>query len=179
MWSPLSWKPPERGGLAITRAGKDGHEAWEDRQVAELFRQGEGKHVPAGRRERRAGLRCARGTEGAGPLRGTPSRYVELDEVHLLGSRRPRGRGGVEAGYELVCEQRSGVLNSHERGALYDLRRHYSGEPIELYGRLPKTRKGFAWSVPPVGTLAFTFTGCCRERLADRCGWPVDGQDTS
>jgi hypothetical protein len=44
------------GGAGYTRAGKDGRQAWEDRQEAELFPQGEGKHVPAGRRECRAGL---------------------------------------------------------------------------------------------------------------------------
>jgi hypothetical protein len=45
-----------REGAGYTRAGKDGRQAWEDRQEAELFRQGEGKHVPVGRRECRAGL---------------------------------------------------------------------------------------------------------------------------
>jgi len=31
----------------------------------------------------------------------------------------------LEAGYKIVYEPRSAVLHSHERGALYDLRRHY------------------------------------------------------
>lgn len=36
------------------------------------------------------------------------------------------GKSIVEAGYRLVYEPRSAVLHSHERGALYDLRRHYA-----------------------------------------------------
>jgi rhamnosyltransferase len=35
------------------------------------------------------------------------------------------GKKVVEAGYKIVYEPRSAVLHSHERGALYDLRRHY------------------------------------------------------
>ena len=48
-----------------------------------------------------------------------------------------------EADYKPVYEPRSAVLNSHERGALCDLRLHYSGELIELYDTLPKTRNGY------------------------------------
>ena len=47
-----------------------------------------------------------------------------------------------EAGYKLVYEPRSALLHSHERRALYDLRRHYAGGLIEHYGTLPKSRKG-------------------------------------
>ena len=36
------------------------------------------------------------------------------------------GRRVIEAGHKLVYEPRSAVLHSHERGALYDLRRHYA-----------------------------------------------------
>jgi rhamnosyltransferase len=35
------------------------------------------------------------------------------------------GKRVVEAGYKLVYEPRSAVFHSHDRGALYDLRRHY------------------------------------------------------
>ncbi len=35
------------------------------------------------------------------------------------------GKRVVEAGYKIVYEPRSAVFHSHERGALYDLRRHY------------------------------------------------------
>jgi rhamnosyltransferase len=35
------------------------------------------------------------------------------------------GKRVVEAGYKLVYEPRSAVFHSHERGTLYDLRRHY------------------------------------------------------
>jgi rhamnosyltransferase len=35
------------------------------------------------------------------------------------------GKRVVEAGYKIVFEPRSVVVHSHERGALYDLRRHY------------------------------------------------------
>lgn len=46
------------------------------------------------------------------------------------------GKSIVEAGYRLVYEPRSAVLHSHERGALYDLRRHYADQLVldELFG---------------------------------------------
>jgi rhamnosyltransferase len=46
------------------------------------------------------------------------------------------GKAVVEAGHKLVYEPRSAVLHSHERGALYDLRRHYVDGLIlrELFG---------------------------------------------
>lgn len=46
------------------------------------------------------------------------------------------GKAVVEAGYKLVYEPRSAVLHSHERGALYDLRRHYADGLVlqELFG---------------------------------------------
>jgi rhamnosyltransferase len=49
------------------------------------------------------------------------------------------GKTVVEAGYKLVYEPRSAVLHSHERGALYDLRRHYVDGLIlqELFGLEP------------------------------------------
>ena len=49
------------------------------------------------------------------------------------------GKAVVEAGHKLVYEPRSAVLHSHERGALYDLKRHYVDSLIlqELFGFTP------------------------------------------
>jgi rhamnosyltransferase len=49
------------------------------------------------------------------------------------------GKAVVEAGHRLVYEPRSAVLHSHERGAFYDLRRHYVDALIlqELFGLTP------------------------------------------
>ena len=49
------------------------------------------------------------------------------------------GKAVVEAGHKLVYEPRSAVLHSHERGALYDLKRHYVDALIlqELFGLTP------------------------------------------
>jgi rhamnosyltransferase len=49
------------------------------------------------------------------------------------------GKAVVEAGHKLVYEPRSAVLHSHERGVLYDLRRHYVDGLIlqELFGLTP------------------------------------------
>jgi rhamnosyltransferase len=49
------------------------------------------------------------------------------------------GKAAVEAGYKLVYEPHAAVLHSHERGALYDLRRHYVDALIlqELFGLVP------------------------------------------
>lgn len=46
------------------------------------------------------------------------------------------GKKAVEAGYKIVYEPRSAVFHSHERGALYDLRRHYVDQRVllELFG---------------------------------------------
>lgn len=46
------------------------------------------------------------------------------------------GKRVVEAGYKIVYEPRSVVVHSHERGALYDLRRHYVDQTVllELFG---------------------------------------------
>ncbi len=46
------------------------------------------------------------------------------------------GKMVVEAGYKLVYEPRSAVLHSHERGAVYDLRRHYANQRVllDLFG---------------------------------------------
>jgi rhamnosyltransferase len=49
------------------------------------------------------------------------------------------GKSVVECGYRIVYEPRSAVFHSHERGALYDLRRHYvDGEILqELFDLAP------------------------------------------
>ena len=49
------------------------------------------------------------------------------------------GKAAVEAGHKLVYEPHSAVLHSHERGALYDLKRHYVDGLIlqELFGLTP------------------------------------------
>ncbi|HEX2741429.1 MAG TPA: glycosyltransferase family 2 protein [Rubrobacter sp.] len=49
------------------------------------------------------------------------------------------GKKAVEAGYKLVYEPRSTVLHSHERGALYDLRRYYADGLVlqDLFGLAP------------------------------------------
>jgi glycosyltransferase involved in cell wall biosynthesis len=49
------------------------------------------------------------------------------------------GKAVVEAGHKLVYEPRSAVLHSHERGALYDLKRHYVDALVlqELFGLTP------------------------------------------
>ena len=49
------------------------------------------------------------------------------------------GKAAVEAGHKLVYEPHSAVLHSHERGALYDLKRHYVDALIlqELFGLTP------------------------------------------
>jgi rhamnosyltransferase len=46
------------------------------------------------------------------------------------------GKKVIEAGYKIVYEPRSAVIHSHERGAVYDLRRHYVNQIIlaELFG---------------------------------------------
>lgn len=48
------------------------------------------------------------------------------------------GKKAVEAGYKVVYEPRSTVVHSHERGALYDLRRHYVDQLVlvELFGAI-------------------------------------------
>lgn len=46
------------------------------------------------------------------------------------------GKRVVEAGYKIVYEPRSAVFHSHERGAMYNLRRHYVDQRLllELFG---------------------------------------------
>jgi rhamnosyltransferase len=46
------------------------------------------------------------------------------------------GKSVIEAGYKTVYEPRSAVFHSHERGAMYDLRRYYVDQRVllELFG---------------------------------------------
>lgn len=46
------------------------------------------------------------------------------------------GKAVVEAGHKLVYEPRAAVIHSHERGPLYDLRRHYADTllVLDLFG---------------------------------------------
>ena len=46
------------------------------------------------------------------------------------------GKKAVEAGYKIVYEPRSAVIHSHDRGAMYDLRRHYVDQRVllDLFG---------------------------------------------
>jgi len=63
------------------------------------------------------------------------------------------GKKVVEAGYRIVYEPRSVVVHSHERGVLYDLRRHYVDQLAleELFGarmvpNLPRLILGIPYS---------------------------------
>lgn len=49
------------------------------------------------------------------------------------------GKRVVEAGYKVVYEPRSAVFHSHERGAMYDLKRYYVDQRVllELFGFTP------------------------------------------
>jgi rhamnosyltransferase len=58
------------------------------------------------------------------------------------------GKSVVEAGYKIVYEPRSAVYHSHERGSLYDLRRHY------VEGKLLLDLFGLA-STPNLAALLF------------------------
>jgi rhamnosyltransferase len=79
------------------------------------------------------------------------------------------GKRAVESGYKLVYEPRSAVVHSHERGPLYDLRRHYAEGLLllDLFG------------LAPVPTLARLLSNAllatahlCRRFLIDEgAGW--------
>ena len=79
------------------------------------------------------------------------------------------GKRAVEAGYKLVYEPRSAVVHSHERGPLYDLRRHYA-EGLLLFD---------LFGLAPVPTLARLLPNAllasahlCRRLLIDEgAGW--------
>lgn len=61
------------------------------------------------------------------------------------------GKRAVESGYKIVYEPRSAVFHSHERGATYDLRRHYVNQMIllELFeARLVPSLRRLALGIP-------------------------------
>jgi rhamnosyltransferase len=70
------------------------------------------------------------------------------------------GKKVVEAGYTIVYEPRSVVVHSHERGAIYDLRRHYVDQRVldELFGarlvpNLPRLILGIPYATRSVYRL--------------------------
>jgi rhamnosyltransferase len=70
------------------------------------------------------------------------------------------GKKVVEAGYIIVYEPRSVVVHSHERGVLYDLRRHYVDQLVldELFGarlvpNLPRLILGIPYATSHVYSL--------------------------
>jgi rhamnosyltransferase len=70
------------------------------------------------------------------------------------------GKEVVEAGYTIVYEPRSVVVHSHERGAIYDLRRHYVDQRVldELFGarlvpNLPRLILGIPYATRSVYRL--------------------------
>jgi rhamnosyltransferase len=79
------------------------------------------------------------------------------------------GEGVIARGYKLVYEPRSAVVHSHERGPLYDLRRHYAEGLLllDLFGLAP---------VPTLASLLLSTllasAHLCRRLLIDeRAGW--------
>jgi rhamnosyltransferase len=79
------------------------------------------------------------------------------------------GKRVVEGGYKLVYEPRSAVVHSHERGPLYDLRRHYAEGLLllDLFGLAP---------VPTLARLLantlLASAHLCRRLLLDEgAGW--------
>jgi rhamnosyltransferase len=70
------------------------------------------------------------------------------------------GKKVVEAGYTIVYEPHSVVVHSHERGVLYDLRRHYVDQLVldELFGarlvpNLPRLILGIPYATSHVYSL--------------------------
>ena len=80
------------------------------------------------------------------------------------------GKRAVEAGYKLVYEPRSAVVHSHERGPLYDLRRHYAEGLLllDLFGLAPVP--SLARLLP--NALLATAHLCRRLLLDEGAGWP-------
>lgn len=68
-------------------------------------------------------------------LRRSVWEEIPFDEA-AFGEDMRWGKKVVEAGYKTVYEPRSAVFHSHERGALYDLRRYYVDQRLllELFG---------------------------------------------
>lgn len=79
------------------------------------------------------------------------------------------GKRVVERGHKLVYEPRSVVVHSHERGPLYDLRRHYAEGLLllDLFDLVPVP--GLASLL--LGTLLASAHLCRRLLLDERAGW--------
>jgi rhamnosyltransferase len=77
------------------------------------------------------------------------------------------GKRVVETGYKLVYEPRSVVLHSHERGVLYDLRRHYvDGQLLlELFGFAPTPNLAL-WLLNVLRSTAHLFLRLHRDAKA-------------
>ena len=71
-------------------------------------------------------------------LRRSVWEELPFDETNFAEDLR-WGKRVVEAGYKLVYEPRSAVFHSHDRGAMYDLRRYYVNARVlsELFGLEP------------------------------------------
>jgi len=77
------------------------------------------------------------------------------------------GKKVVEAGYKIVYEPRSAVLHSHERGALYDLRRHYVDGEIHLdLFDLASTPNLLLWLLNVLRTWAHLYLCLRRDGMA-------------
>ena len=79
------------------------------------------------------------------------------------------GKRAIESGYKLVYEPRSAVVHSHERGPLYDLRRHYAEGLLllDLFGLAPVP--SLARLLPKA--LLATAHLCRRLLLDEGAGW--------
>lgn len=79
------------------------------------------------------------------------------------------GEGAVEAGHKLVYEPRSAVVHSHERGPLYNLRRHYAEGLLllDLFDLAPVPNLYALLS----NTLLASAHLCRRLLLDERAGW--------
>jgi rhamnosyltransferase len=79
------------------------------------------------------------------------------------------GKRAIESGYKLVYEPRSAVVHSHERGPLYDLRRHYAEGLllIDLFGLVP-----ISTLVRLLANTLLAMAHLCRRLLLDEgAGW--------
>ncbi len=68
------------------------------------------------------------------------------------------GKEAVERGYKIVYEPRSVVIHSHERGALFDLKRHYVDQIalLEIFGaRMVPNLRRLALAIPFVARRVY------------------------
>lgn len=135
---------PHRRASLITRALTNGlASADTERQEKLIEDMGRYRKLPPNRRRRL----CAFDNVGS-CIRRSVWEEIPFEKTDF-GEDIRWGKSVVEAGYKLVYEPRAAVLHSHERGALYDLRRYYVDQRllVELFGtwqppsllRLPAT----------------------------------------